>query len=116
MSSPAWVAWIPTNDFLDVLGIYPCVQTIVPQLILLAVTIVLVAIQAKKNREIHAEAEARRAEEAAVKAAEEKKAADEALRNVVREVVVQVLVEQGLVKAQAQSGQPGTKGTSGEKA
>ena len=100
MTSPAWVAWIPTNDFLDVLGIYPCVQTIVPQLILLAITIVLVVIQAKKNREIHAAAEARRAKEAAEREAAEKKAADEALRAVIREVVMQVLSEQGLVKAQ----------------
>ena len=100
MTSPAWVAWIPTNDFLDVLGIYPCVQTIVPQLILLAITIVLVVIQAKKNREIHAAAEERRAKERVEKEAAEKKAADEALRKVVREVVMQVLVEQGLAKAQ----------------
>ena len=103
MTSPAWVAWIPTNDFLDVLGIYPCVQTIVPQLILLAITIVLVVIQSKKNREIHLAAEERRAKERAEKEAAEKKAADEALRAVVREVVMQVLGEQGLVKVPAQS-------------
>lgn len=100
MTSPAWVAWIPTNDFLDVLGIYPCVQTIVPQLILLVITIVLVVIQAKKNREIHAAAEERRAKERAEQEAAEKKVADEALRKVVREVVMQVLAEQGIVKAQ----------------
>ena len=100
MTSPAWVAWIPTNDFLDVLGIYPCVQTIVPQLILLAITIVLVVIQSKKNREIHLAAEEKRAKERAEKEAAEKTAADEALRKTVREVVMQVLKEQGLAKEQ----------------
>ena len=103
MTSPAWVAWIPTNDFLDVLGIYPCVQTIIPQLILLAITIVLVYIQAKKNREIHAAAEERRAKEAAEKAAAEKKAADEELRRVVREVVLEVLKEKDEAKVSKES-------------
>jgi len=103
MTSPAWVAWIPTNDFLDVLGIYPCVQTIVPQLILLAITIVLVYIQAKKNREIHAAAEERRAKEAAEKAAAEKKAADEELRKVIREVVLEVLKEKDETKVSKES-------------
>ena len=39
MTSPAWVSWIPSNSVMEVLGIYPCVETVVPQLILLAVVI-----------------------------------------------------------------------------
>ncbi|MBR1470837.1 MAG: FTR1 family iron permease [Lachnospiraceae bacterium] len=56
MSSPAWVAWIPSNALLEVLGIYPCVQTVVPQLILLAITIVTFVYWLKKNRQLVQEA------------------------------------------------------------
>ena len=56
MSSPAWVAWIPSNALLEVLGIYPCVQTVVPQLILLVVTIVTFVYWMKKNRQLAQEA------------------------------------------------------------
>lgn len=52
MSSPAWVAWIPSNPVLEVLGIYPCVQTVVPQLILAAVTVATFMYWNKKNREL----------------------------------------------------------------
>ena len=55
MTSPAWVAWIPTNSVLEVLGIYPCVQTVVPQLILLAITIVTFIFWLKKNARLKAE-------------------------------------------------------------
>ncbi|MBR1691728.1 MAG: FTR1 family iron permease [Lachnospiraceae bacterium] len=57
MSSPAWVAWIPSNSILEILGIYPCVQTVVPQLILLAITIVVFALQLKRNKKLREEAE-----------------------------------------------------------
>ncbi len=40
ISSPAWLSWIPYNDVLDVLGIYPLVGTIIPQLILTVITVV----------------------------------------------------------------------------
>ena len=52
LRSPAWLAWIPYNDVLDVLGIYPLTGTIVPQLLLLAVTIVTFVMAMRKNREI----------------------------------------------------------------
>ena len=55
MSSPAWVAWIPSNSVLEVLGIYPCVQTVVPQLILLAVTVVTFVYWLKKNQRLKEE-------------------------------------------------------------
>ena len=55
-SSPSWLSWIPYNDTLDVLGIYPLLGTIVPQLILLAVTVVTFVMHLKRNRKIAAEA------------------------------------------------------------
>ncbi|MBR4207910.1 MAG: FTR1 family iron permease [Lachnospiraceae bacterium] len=55
MTSPAWVAWIPSNSLLEILGIYPCVQTVVPQLILTAVTIVTFIFWLKKNRKMREE-------------------------------------------------------------
>ncbi|MBR4182698.1 MAG: FTR1 family iron permease [Lachnospiraceae bacterium] len=58
MSSPAWVAWIPSNALLEVLGIYPCVQTVVPQLILLAITVVTFIYWMKKNSKLVQEAKA----------------------------------------------------------
>ena len=59
ISSPSWLSWIPYNDTLDVLGIYPLVGTIVPQLILLAITIVTFVMHLRKNKEIRKEAEAK---------------------------------------------------------
>ncbi len=55
-NSPAWLNWIPYNDTLDVLGIYPLVGTIIPQLILLAITIVTFILHIRKNKRIAAEA------------------------------------------------------------
>ena len=96
MTSPTWLQWIPSNDVMEVLGIYPVLETLIPQLILLIVTIVIFVIQTKKNRKIHAEAEARRAAERAVKEAEEKKAREEALTAYIKNVVNSVLTEKGL--------------------
>lgn len=55
MHSPAWVSWIPANPVLEVLGIYPCVETIVPQLILLVITIIVFVAQMKKNKKLREE-------------------------------------------------------------
>jgi high-affinity iron transporter len=63
ITSPSWLQWIPYTDVLDVLGIYPILETLIPQLVLLAVTIVIFIVTTRKNNRIHAEAEARRAEE-----------------------------------------------------
>ena len=52
MHSPAWVAWIPSNSVLGLLGIYPCVETVVPQLILLVITIVTFVYWLKKNKKL----------------------------------------------------------------
>lgn len=52
MTSPAWVAWIPSNSVLEVLGIYPCVQTVVPQLILTAITIATFVYWLRKNKRL----------------------------------------------------------------
>ncbi len=54
-SSPA-VSWIPSNSVLEVLGIYPCDQTVFPQLILLVITIVVFIWQLKKNKKLREEA------------------------------------------------------------
>ncbi|WP_312281311.1 FTR1 family protein [Oscillibacter sp.] len=93
MVSPDWLEWIPTNDLLDVLGIYPTLQTLVPQLILLAIAVVLFIMQTKKNRAIHIEAEKKRAEERAILEAEEKKAAHEALRAEVKGILEELLAQ-----------------------
>ncbi|MBQ9687230.1 MAG: FTR1 family iron permease [Oscillospiraceae bacterium] len=52
IASPAWLSWIPYNDTLDVLGIYPLVGTIVPQLILTAITVATFAIQIHRNNKV----------------------------------------------------------------
>ena len=67
MTSPPWVSWIPSNSFLEILGIYPCVEKIVPQLILLAITIGTLIYWTKKNRQIVAEAKKSQAAEKAQK-------------------------------------------------
>jgi high-affinity iron transporter len=73
---PDWLSWIPTNDFLDVLGIYGCLETLIPQLILLIITIVIFVVQTKKNRAIHEKAEAERAAAEKIRLEREKKAED----------------------------------------
>jgi high-affinity iron transporter len=87
ITSPSWLQWIPYNDVLDVLGIYPILETLIPQLILLAVTIVIFVITEKKNHKIHAEAEARRAEERRIAEAAEKERAERAFKKHVLEVL-----------------------------
>ena len=49
--SPGWLSWIPYNDTLDVLGIYPLVGTIVPQLILLAITVITFVMHIRRGKE-----------------------------------------------------------------
>ncbi len=93
MVSPEWLAWIPTNDVLDVLGIYPTVQTLFPQLILLAIAVTLFVIQTRKNRAIHIEAEKNRAQERLVLEAEEKKAKHEALKKEVMEILDELHIQ-----------------------
>jgi high-affinity iron transporter len=76
ITSPDWLQWIPYSDVLDVLGIYPILETLIPQLILLVVTIVIFVVTTKKNQKIHAEAEIRRAEERAALEKEEQEKAE----------------------------------------
>lgn len=59
-NSPKWLSWIPYNDTLDVLGIYPLLGTIVPQLILLIITIVTFVMHLKRNKKIAAETAAKK--------------------------------------------------------
>ena len=58
LRTPSWLSWIPYNDTLDVLGIYPLQGTIIPQLILLAITIVTFAIQIHRNNKLAKEKKA----------------------------------------------------------
>ena len=55
--SPAWLSWIPYNDVLDVLGIYPLIGTLVPQLILLVITIITFVMHLNHNKKVRLEAE-----------------------------------------------------------
>ena len=49
------VEQIPTNDFLDIFGIYPHTETIVPQFILLCITVWLFIKQHIANKKLKAE-------------------------------------------------------------
>ncbi len=55
LMSPPWLSWIPYNDTLDVLGIYPLVGTIIPQLILLAITIITFVMHLRRNKKLREE-------------------------------------------------------------
>ncbi|MBR6400660.1 MAG: FTR1 family protein [Firmicutes bacterium] len=56
MTSPAWLAAIiPTNDVFDVLGIYPCLETLIPQMLLLTLTL-LIFVMTKWKRNSKTEA------------------------------------------------------------
>lgn len=93
MVSPEWLAWIPANDVLDVLGIYPTVQTLLPQLILLVIAVTLFVIQSRKNRAVHIEAEKNREAKRLLLEAEEKKARHEALKKEVMEILEELGIQ-----------------------
>lgn len=93
MVSPEWLAWIPSNGVLDVLGIYPTVQTLLPQLILLIIAVILFVVQTRKNHAIHMEAEQKRREERLVLEAEEKKAKHEALKEEIMEILGELHIQ-----------------------
>ena len=57
-STPMLTNLIPYNDVLDVLGIYPIAQTLIPQLLLLAVTVFIYLYQVRKARRQLEEAKA----------------------------------------------------------
>lgn len=51
MTSPEWLqALIPFNDTLDVLGIYPVLETLIPQLVLIFVTLMIFVMQKFKTK------------------------------------------------------------------
>ena len=51
MTSPAWLSTlIPTNNVLDVLGIYPCFETLIPQIILIFITLMIFVMQKWKTK------------------------------------------------------------------
>jgi len=79
------------------LGIYPVLETLIPQLILLIVTIIIFVVVTKKNQKIHAEAEAKRAEERAIREAQEKVERETALTGYITNVVNGILADRGLI-------------------
>ena len=54
IASPAWLSWIPYNDTLDVLGVYPLVGTIVPQLILTVIIVITFVVAIRRNNKLAA--------------------------------------------------------------
>ena len=52
LTSPSWLSWIPYNDTMDVLGLYPLIGTVVPQLILLTITILTFVLAIRKNNKL----------------------------------------------------------------
>lgn len=56
----AYHDWFPITDVLDVLGIYPLYETLIPQAILLIITIVTFTIQIKRNKKARMELEAQK--------------------------------------------------------
>ncbi len=98
MHSPSWLQWIPSNDFFDVLGIYPVLETLIPQILLFVVTVVIFVKVTIKNNKIHAEAEAVRAEERKVEEEKQRIAEEEAFEAKVRGIVLKVLEEQKATK------------------
>ena len=94
MTSPDWLAGlIPSNEFFEVLGIYPILETLIPQLILLVITIVVYLSWRKKNIAIRAEADKKRAEEKAKKEAIAKEEEEKKLKELIRTVVKEVMQE-----------------------
>ena len=61
LTSPSWLSWIPYNDTMDVLGLYPLIGTVVPQIILLIITIVTFTIAIRRNNKLAAKAKAENA-------------------------------------------------------
>lgn len=92
-TSPSWLQWIPSTELLDVLGIYPCLETLIPQILLLSASVVIFVIQTRKNNAIHAEADKKRLAEKALADAKEKAARESELKALVRSVVLEVLKE-----------------------
>ena len=58
MTSPKWLSWIPTNSLMEVLGIYPCLETLIPQLILTIITIITFAMWIRRNKKLKAKLQA----------------------------------------------------------
>ena len=100
MTSPDWLASIiPSTEILDVLGIYPILETLIPQIILLVITIIVYLHWRKKNLAIRKEADKKRAEEAAKKEALAKEEEEKKLREIIKSVVKEVLQENAASKA-----------------
>lgn len=99
MTSPDWLAGlIPSNEFFEVLGIYPILETLIPQLILLGITILVYLHWRKKNLVIREEADKKRAEETAKKEALLKEEEEKKLKELIKTVVKEVMEERAVSK------------------
>ena len=55
----SYQSWFQVTDVLDILGIYPLYETLIPQLILLVITVVTFWLQVQKNKKTRLELEAK---------------------------------------------------------
>ena len=55
----AYQNWFPVTEVLDVLGIYPLYETLIPQFILLVITVLTFVLQVRKNKRTRLELEAK---------------------------------------------------------
>ena len=96
--SPTWLQWIPYNDTLAVLGIYPILETLIPQIVMTVVMVIIFRKGFKKNKAIRLEAQARRAAEEAVIKAREAAKEDAEKRAYIRSVIYDVLEDRKLIE------------------
>ena len=54
----AYHTWFPLNDVLDIFGIYPLYETLIPQAILLIITVVTFVVQIRRGRKLAKQAKA----------------------------------------------------------
>ena len=55
----AYQNWFQVTEVLDILGIYPLYETLIPQFVLLVITVVTFGIQVRKNKKMRLELEAK---------------------------------------------------------
>ncbi|MCR4672688.1 MAG: FTR1 family iron permease [Lachnospiraceae bacterium] len=96
---PSWVAWIPSHPVLEILGIYPCGQTVIAQLILLAITIIIFVRTKRKQKLEHEQLLAEHPE-----IAERERLAVRATKQDVVDIVNEKLAEASVMAGEAASG------------
>jgi len=95
--APSWVRWIPSNAVLEILGIYPCGQTVIAQIILTIIFIWIFVMQHKKNKQMRAQLIAEHPE-----VLEQERLAKKATKQDVVDLVQEKLAESGIDKESIQ--------------